>query len=299
VKELAYDSIAEDAPELVIGTQVPTISRRVLRARDARQQRRAVVTAVTAERDALRINTDDPVAPGSWSLLQDKREAYARPSSTLSLERASPLLKRDSTSRPKWQPTTCTAPGVTCAGNGKVEGAVKLEMRSKSQPDTEPQSSPLSQHEAQPTLKLPKWWPLLCTTFGISCADFGASDHGSDSYVTEPSSLKREAKSLPMAVAHPFYGGQKKQPPKWQPTSCTSRGITCGDSSGVEEGATGDDTGPDGTSSTTSQPGAVGQKEKRNARAAAESRFQRPEFGTFTDDDGNVVKIERASALGV
>lgn len=252
VKELAYDNIVEDSPKLVIGTRVPTVQRRVLQARDARQQRRAAVSAVTAERDALRINTDDTVAPGSWSLQQDKRDAYVQPSSTLSLERASPLLKRDSTSRPKWQPTTCTAPGVTCAGNGKLRVAVKLEMRSKSQPDTEPQSLPISQHGTQPTPKLPKWRPLFCKTLGISCADFDTSGHGSVNYVTEPSSLKREAKALPMAVAWPFYGGQKKQPPKWQPTSCTTRGITCGDSSGVEEGAAVGDTGPDGASSTTS-----------------------------------------------
>jgi hypothetical protein len=122
----------------------------------------------------------------------------------------------------------------------------KLEIRSDSEPDTEQLPLRLAKREAQPLPRMPKWWPLICTSWGITCGDSGTSNGddngnsdgnsdgnssgnssgGSNTELSSVSTTKRETEPVPMAEAQP----EPKKVPKWVPTACTSRGITCGDS---------------------------------------------------------------------
>jgi hypothetical protein len=94
---------------------------------------------------------------------------------------------------------------------------------------------------------------------------------------------------VPMAEAQP----DPRKIPKWVPTACTSRGITCGDSSSVGQSSDGGNTGADIVSSAASQGGAGGQLEKRDADAAAGVHADGLDVATFADDDGDVIEIER------
>jgi hypothetical protein len=140
----------------------------------------------------------------------------------------------------------------------------KLEIRSDSEPDTEQLPLRLAKREAQPLPRMPKWWPLICTSWGITCGDSGTSNGddngnsdgnssgdsngGSNTELSSVSAKKREAEPVPMAEAQP----EPKKVPKWVPTACTSRGITCGDSSSVGQSSDGGNTGADSASSAAS-----------------------------------------------
>jgi hypothetical protein len=293
LKKTSRSDNAADVFEFDFDTSASEASRRVTPTRDARQKRRAAVATV-------QIHANDALVSDSRVSAEDEGQSAAQFSSTSAFKRASPLSRRE---RPKWQPTTCTAPGVTCGGGGSGGGggASKLEIRSDSEPDTEQLPLPLADREAQPLPKMPSWWPLLCTSFGITCGDSdnsngdsnGNSGGGSTTKSSSVSTTKREAEPMPMAEAQP----ESRKIPKWVPTSCTTRGITCGDSSSVEQSADGGNTGADSASSAASQGGADGQAEKRDAEAAAD--IHTDGVDTSADDDGNVIKIERDSTLAI
>jgi hypothetical protein len=297
LKKTSRSDNAADMFEFDFDTSASEASRRVTPTRDARQKRRAAVATV-------QIHANDALVSDSRVSAEDEGQSVAQLSSTSAFKRAPPLSKRESTQRPKWQPTTCTAPGVTCGGGGSGGGggASKLEIRSDSEPDTEQLPRRLATRKAQPLPKMPKWWPLLCTSFGITCGDSdnsngdsngnsnGNSGVGSNTQSSSVSTSKREAEPMPMAEVQP----ESRKIPKWVPSSCTSRGITCGDSSSVGQSA---DTGADSASSAASQGGADGQAKKRDAEAAAD--FHTDGLDTLADDDGNVIKIERDSTLAI
>lgn len=260
-RKIPRDEIDASVPELDVDTISPEASRRVTPNRDARQQRRIAVAATMAERDAVKINAGNAMLSDSLGSSKYGGGAVAQLSSTsvIDLEHASPISKRQSTSRPKWQPTTCTAPGVTCGSNGVNGPATMVEMRSDSSVDTESLFSRLAKRVTQPLPKLPYWWGMLCTAPGITCGGSDTSGNDSNGVNEETpseSTAKREAQPLPMAEAQPDAW---RKIPKWKPTSCTSAGISCGDSSSVEEGDASGNAGTDGGSSATAQSGTGGQ----------------------------------------
>jgi hypothetical protein len=309
LKKTSRSDIEADVSEVDLDVSATEGLRRVTPARDAREKRRTAVAATTAERGAARVHANGALVSDSLAPSADEGQSTAQFSSTPALKRVSPLSRREPTQRPKWQPTTCTAPGVTCGGGGDGSngggGTSKLEIRSDSELDTEQLPLRLAKREAQPLPKMPKWWPLLCTSFGITCGDSGTSNGnsngnstsdsngGSNTELSPASTTKREAEPMPMAEAQP----EPSRIPKWEPTSCTSRGITCGDSSSVGQSADGGNTGADSASSAASQGGAGGQPEKRDAEAAADFHADGLGTGTFADDDGDVIEIERDSTL--
>lgn len=266
-RKIPRDEIDASVPELDLDIVSLEVSRRVTPNRDARQQRRIAVAAAIAERDAVKIDAGNAMLSDSLDSSKYGGGAVAQLSSTsvIDFEHASPISKRQSTSRPKWQPTTCTAPGVTCGSNGSPLPATKVEMRSDASPVTEPLFSRLAKRVTQPLPRLPFWWPMICTAPGITCAGSdSSSDSNSSSDGAEPPSAttaKRDAQPLAMTEAQP---APWRKIPKWKPTSCTSAGITCGDSSSVDEGDTSGNAGTDGASSATSQSGTGGQTEQRD-----------------------------------
>lgn len=328
VKGTTFDTHLSGSDRTMLATQS---SRRATPARDARLKRRAIVAGLIAEGDTERLKADGNTASASQDLPGAQGEADAELSFTPVIKRASLLSRGEPSQRPKWQPTTCTAPGVTCANDGNDGSASKLEVRSESGSETESLLSRLAERSP----KLPSWFPLLCTSFGITCAESGTSGDASDGDNTsQPSDTvtKREAhhlakRSPKLPSWFPLLcttfgitcaesgtsdgannGGDTNQPPvavvkreankhpKWVPTSCTARGITCGDPDGSEEGAAG--TGIDGVSSTTSQSGTGGQNKQRDPDAAtAHVWSDRPSEGIFTDDEGNIVQIEDGMAF--
>ena len=84
--------------------------------------------------------------------------------------------------------------------------------------------------------------------------------------------------------------------PKWKPTSCTARGMTCGHADQVEDRGTSDDGGADSTPATSEQSGTSEHNDKRDLEAVAEV-WPRPGRGFFTDDEGNAVQIEDNTAF--
>jgi hypothetical protein len=320
------------------GTSATQDLQRSTPSRDARLKRRAVVAGLTANRNTQDLESEGSAAPASQKLSDARPETYSPRSFTPVVNKASPLSKREPTQRPKWQPTTCTAPGVTC-GNGGIEVPVlKQEIRSDARSDTKSPSLRLAtcdarpspkipewwptlcmapgiictesdvsdgvsknddtnqlstsatKREAQPAPKLPKWFPNLCTTFGITCGESGTSNDGSpnkDTNQPPDSATKREAKTLPEAEARPV---PEAKHPKWKPTSCTARGMTCGHVDHVEDRGASDDTGTDGASISTKQSATYEYNKKRDLDAS--HVWSGPGRSVFTDDEGNAVRIE-------
>lgn len=188
----------------------------------ARQKRRAIVADVTAERHVKHVDAESAAAPRTYNLHEAGAKSVSQLTPNSLLEHSSSLFKRDGGDggdRPKWQPTVCTAPGVTCGNGGDGGNVPKVDVRAEAESHDETLPSRLAVRASQPLSKLPNWWPLLCTTFGVTCAQSGSTDGDSTGNDTEPPSVseaKREA--------------QPRKIPPWQPTSCTSPGITCGES---------------------------------------------------------------------
>jgi len=336
VKDIRFDIRPSGSNQVTSTTQD---AQRSTPARDARAKRRAIAAGITANRDAERLKANENSGSDDQEMPEAHVEAVSQLSFTQVVKHASPLSKRQPTQRPKWQPTTCTAPGVTCANDGSGRPPSKHEMRSDSNLEAKSPSSCLAirdarpspklpkwfpllctapgifcgdsgttddgsanrnadqpvdsaaKREAQPSPKLPKWWSMLCTAPGIPCADSGASNDGSknDSNDQPPDSTsKREAQPLTLAEAS---SESEKKLPKWQPTSCTARGMTCGVLGDVAEGGTtADHAGAQGAPSTTERD------EKRDHDASAQV-WSEPGRSTLTDDEGNAVQIEDDSAF--
>lgn len=187
-------------------------------ARNARLQRRAIVSGLIADRDIQHFEADKSTVPSSQESSDIQPMADPQTSFTRVVKRASPSSKREVTGRPKWHPTTCTAPGVTCGNNGGQSGSVsRKKMRCDPSSDSESPSLRPALRAAQPSPKLPKWFPLLCTSFGITCGGSGTSNDGPKNADTGQASsftVRRDSLLPP-------------KPPKWAPLFCTAPGITC------------------------------------------------------------------------
>ena len=340
VKEISFDIRPSGSKQ---ATSAGQAFQRTTSARNARLQRRAIVAGLTANRDAQQLNADKRTAQSYQELSDARPKVDPQISFTRVVKHASPSLKREETRRPKWQPTTCTAPGVTCGTAGESGPGSKNEMR---RCDTESSSLRLDTRDAQPSPKPSKWLPLLCTSFGIACGDSsmpndGAKDVDSDlgpvsditakreaqpsgkrpkwfpllcgapgitcaksatskngsknDHANQPtnSTAKREARPVPIAEARLM---PQKSPPKWQPTACTVRGMTCGHVNGVAAGATDKTLGADGAKSAIEQSGTGEHTKKRGPDAAAQV-WPGAGRSIFTDDEGDVVQIEENSAF--
>lgn len=215
VKEINFDVRPSTSRQ---ATSAGQAFQRATPARNARLQRRAIVSGLIADRDIQHIEADKSTVPSSQESSDTQPMAGPQTSFTRVVKRASPSSKREVTGRPKWHPTTCTAPGVTCGDNGGQSGPVsKKKMRCDLSSDSESPSLRLALRAAQPSPKLPKWFPLLCTSFGITCGGSGNSDDGSQNIDTDgasESTVKRDGLLPP-------------KPPKWAPLFCTAPGITC------------------------------------------------------------------------
>ena len=87
-----------------------------------------------------------------------------------------------------------------------------------------------------------------------------------------------------------------KQHPKWTPTSCTARGMTCGHVDAAEGGAAGDETRADETPITAEQSGTDEHTKKRDIDNVAQV-WSAAGRSFFADDEGNVVQIEERTAF--
>ena len=341
VKEISFDIRPSGSKQ---ATSAGQAFQRTTSARSARLQRRAIVAGLTADRDAQHLDADKHTARSYQKLSNAQPKADPQISFTRVVKHASPSFKREVTGRPKWQPTTCTAPGVTCGTTGQNGPVSKNEMRRDSRCDTESPSSRLATRDAHPSPKVPKWFPLLCTSFSVACGDSSTPndgpkdvDSGQASDITakreaQPSpkrpkwfpllcmapgitcaksvasndgskndhvnqrtnsTAKREARPVPVAEARPM---PQKKPPKWQPTTCTVRGMTCGHVNGVAAGATDKNLAADGAKSATEQSGTSEHIKKSEPDVAAQV-WPGAGRSIFTDDEGDVVQIEEDSAF--
>jgi hypothetical protein len=218
VKEISFDFRPSGSNQ---ATSTGQALQHTTPARKARLKRRAIVAGLIADRDTQHPKADESSAPSFQERFDTQPEADPQIASTRVVKPASPSSKREVTGpggRPKWQPTTCTAPGVTCGTAGQSGPVSKNEMRSDdSRCNTESPALRLSTSDAQPFPKLPKWFPLLCASFGINCRGSSASNDGSEDADTGQATdlpIKGEAQPSPKV-------------PKWLPLSCTARGITC------------------------------------------------------------------------
>ena len=195
-------------------------------ARNARLRRRLIVAGLRAGRDTQHLKADKSTAPSSHALPSAQSKADSKISFTRVVKHASPSTKREATRRPKWQPTTCTAPGVTCGNDGQG-GPVSLNvMRRDSSYGREAPSLRLALRDAQPSPKLPERFPLLCALFGITCGDSGTSNDGSQNVDSgRASNLTAKHDSQPLG-----------KPQRWFPLLCTSFGITCEGSGTSKDG---------------------------------------------------------------
>ncbi|GAB7324609.1 hypothetical protein MBLNU13_g08497t2 [Cladosporium sp. NU13] len=194
-------------------------------ARHARLRRRLIVAGLTESRNTEYLMADESITASSQKLSNAQPKADPQLSFTRVVKHASPSFKREATKRPKWQPTTCTAPGVTCGNTGPGGPVSQNKMRSDSSCDTTVPSLRLALHEAQLSPKLPKRFLLLCASFGITCGDSRGSNDGSQNVDSgRASNLTAKSDSLPSPKTR-----------KWFPLLCTSFGITCEDS-GTSDG---------------------------------------------------------------
>lgn len=160
--------------------------RRTTQSRDIRQKRRALVLSVTTHRAAFQVDPGVDYRQKSGSIKVETSTA-ARLSSTPVPKQVSPQLRASTpTDKPKWQPASCTVPGVTCGEGASNAHNPKYDMRDESmhkaqlpsmsvaKRETEPEPRP----EAQPLpKKIRKWKPTLCTSEGITCAVSGGTEH--------------------------------------------------------------------------------------------------------------------------
>lgn len=215
MKEISFDIRQSGSKQ---ATSAGQAFQRATPARNARLRRRAVVAGLTADRDIQHIEADNSAAPISQESSVTQLMADPQISFTRVVRHASPSSKREVTGRPKWHPTTCTAPGVTCGTNGGQSGPVsKKKMRCDSSSDSESPFLRLALRAARPSPKLPKWFPLLCTSFGITCGGSGTSNDGPknvDTGQASTSTVKRDGLPPPKV-------------PKWSPLFCTAPGVTC------------------------------------------------------------------------
>ena len=208
------------------GSEQAQDSQRTTPSRNARLRRRVIIAGLNVDRGIQPPNADESTAPRSQEFPDAQPSDDPLVSSTRVVKHASPSYKREATRRPKWQPTTCTAPGVTC-GNAGQGGPVSKNEMSDSSCDPEAPSMRLALREARPSPKLPKRFPLLCTSFGIFCEDSDTSDDGSQN-------IDPGRPSDPTAK-----GGSQLSSnlPKWSPVLCTSFGIACRDSGFSKDGS--------------------------------------------------------------
>lgn len=229
-------------------------------ARNARLQRRLIVAGLTAVHDTQHFKADDNTAASPQESPNTQPKADPQLSFTRVVKRASPLSNSEATRRPKWQPTTCTAPGVTC-GNAGQGGPVSNsnKMRSDSSCNTEAPSLRLALRDAQPLPKLPRRFPLLCASFGIACGDSGTSTDGYQNVESGPASdLTAKSDSQP-----------SPKPQRWFPLLCTSFGIVC-EGSGTSEDS----------SENADAKQAPGLTAKREAQSSPKVPKFKPQFCT-------------------
>ena len=203
LERISLGDIIANTPEYDYHSSATLASDSIALARGARQRRRAVVASVTTGQHAEHTNAESASIQHNHNREEAGTETVSQPSSASMLKRSSLLSKRrDGGDRPKWQPTVCTAPGVTCAGGGDGGSGNKVEVRDEADSNTEIRSSRLAKRTTQPVSKLPNWWPLLCTTFGVTCAqsgDTGDESTSNDSGSSSVSEVKREAQPLPVS----------------------------------------------------------------------------------------------------
>ena len=263
--------------------------------RSARLERRGIVAGLRADRETRHHKADQITTSRSQECSDARPGTETQTSFTRVVKHASPLSKRQATQRPKWHPTTCTAPGVTCGNGGNGGPVSKRDIGRDSSPNIGSSSLRLALRDAQASPKLPKWFPLLCTARGITCAKSSTSNHGfKNNHADLPadSKAKREAQPKPMAEARPEPQGKN---PKWKPSACTVPGMTCGNVSGVGAGSPGGNTGAGGTTSAKRQSG-TGERNKKREPATTAHFWSGPGRSVFIDDEGNAVKIEEDSA---
>lgn len=228
-------------------------------ARNARLQRRLIVAGLTAGHEDQHFKAGENTAASSEELSNAQPKANPQPSFTQVVKHASPLSKSEATRRPKWQPTTCTAPGVTCGNAGQGGPVSKNKMSRDSSCDTEAPSLRLALRDAQPLPKLPRRFPLLCASFGIACGDSGTSTDGSQNVESGPASdLTAKSDSQP-----------SPKPQRWFPLLCASFGITC-EGSGTSEDV----------SENADAKQAPGLTAKREARPSSKVPKFKPQFCT-------------------
>lgn len=220
VKGISFDIRSSGSNQ---ATTIGQDFQRTTPARNARLQRRLIVAGLTAVHDTQHFKADKITAASSQELSNAQPKADPRLSFTRVVKRASSSSKSEATWRPKWQPTTCTAPGVTCGNAGQGGPVSKNKTRSGLRCDTEATPLRLALRAAQPLPKLPRWFPGLCASFGITCGDYDGS-HNVDSGPASDATAKSDSQPSP-------------KPQRWFPLLCTSFGIACEGSGTSEDGS--------------------------------------------------------------
>lgn len=160
--------------------------RRTTQSRETRQKRRALVLSVATHRAAFQVDPGVDYQQKSGSIKVEPSTA-AWLSSTPVTKQVSPQLRASMpTDKPKWQPASCTVPGVTRGEGASSAHNPKYDIRDETmhkaqlpsmlvaKRETEPEPRP----EAQPLpKKIRKWKPTLCTSEGITCAVSGGTEH--------------------------------------------------------------------------------------------------------------------------
>ena len=223
VKEIIFDIRPSGSNQ---ATSAGQAFQRATPARNARLRRRAIVAGLTVYHDTQPPKTYQNTTPSSQELSDAQPSDESLIASTRVVKHASPSSKREATRRPKWQPTTCTAPGVTCGDAGQG-GPVSKNKMSDLSCNAEAPSLRLALRDARPSPKLPERFPLLCTSFGIFCEGSDTSTDGSQNIDSgQASDPTAKSSSQPSSKL-----------PKWSPLLCTSFGIACGDSGISKDGS--------------------------------------------------------------
>jgi hypothetical protein len=196
VKEISFDIRPSGSNQ---ATDTGQAFQRTMPARNARLKRRAIVAGLRADHDTQHLKADERTIPSFQERLDTRSEADPQNTFIRVVKDASPSSKRDVTGpggRPKWQPTTCTAPGVTCGTTGHSGPVSRNKMRSDLRCDTESSSLRLALRDAHSPPKRSQWFQMLCISFGIFCEDAGSPNDGSENadtgQATDPP-IKREA----------------------------------------------------------------------------------------------------------
>lgn len=217
VKQITFDIRPPGSSQ---ATETGQAFQRTTPARNARLERRMIIAGLNSDRDTQHRKADESSASSSQGRSDTRPEADLQNTFTRDVKHASPSYKREVTGpggRPKWQPTTCTAPGVTCGTTGHGGPVSRNKMRSDLRCDTKSPSLRLALRDAHGPPKRSQWFQMLCISFGIFCEDAVTPNDGSENADTGQATdlpIKREAQPSPKV-------------PKWFPQSCTARGITC------------------------------------------------------------------------